>query len=106
MMKLFSTIMAAAGMASLLTTAQAHGQATHGGAPQAGGPVITALPTRPQIDCADYRRQKDGAWTPRKPVVVGGMALTPSMSFTPGVAFNGIDLASLLNARCNIAIGR
>lgn len=55
------------------------------------------------VRCADFRRQTDGAWTPRRPVVVGGVGLAPGVSFTPGVAFGGVDLAAVLDARCGKA---
>jgi hypothetical protein len=68
--------------------------------------MTAARPPRSQIKCADYRRQPGGGRTLRKPVVVGGVSLTPSVSFTPGVAFSGIDVEAILDARCGRVQGR
>jgi hypothetical protein len=73
---------------------------------QPANPATATPSDRSQIKCADYRRQKDGAWTPRRPVVVGGVSLSPGVAFPPGVAFSGIDVAAVLDARCGRTPGR
>ena len=61
---------------------------------------MSAAPAGQALACADFRRQPDGTWTPRRPVVVGGMTVTPVMSFSRGVSFGGVDPAAVLEARC------
>jgi hypothetical protein len=94
---MITLMLLAATMASAqpLTTPPSPGVRDHPTDPAAATP-----PERPRAKCADFRRQKDGAWTPRRPVVVGGVSLSPGVAFTPGVAFSGINLAAALDARC------
>lgn len=76
-----------------------------GGQGQPASPA-PATPDHIKLRCADYRRQQDGAWTPRRPIIVGGVSLTPGVSFTSGVSFSGIDLAARLDARCSRTLGK
>lgn len=109
MIKLFfvTMMMGVAAMESPSGTAQPF--TTSPGPAGQSQPIVSMTATsshRPQIKCVDYRRQPDGAWTPRRPVGFGGVSLTPGTSFTPGVAFSGIDLAAILDARCSRTPGR
>lgn len=38
----------------------------------------------------------DGAVSPKKSVVVGGVTMNPGVSFREGVAFSGVDIAAHL----------
>ena len=66
-----------------------------------GGPSAALLaPAGQALACTDFRRQPDGSWSPRRPVTIGGMTLTPAMSFSRGVSFGGVDVGAALDAHC------
>lgn len=67
------------------------------GADGAGPPA--AAPSQ-RLSCSDFQRLASGAWTPRRTVRVRGAVLTPGTTFTPGVAFGGVDLGAALEAHC------
>ena len=71
-----------------------------GASSSAASPNAAPAPAARTLDCSDFRRQPDGSWTPRRPVVVGGMTVTPAMSFSRGVSFGGVDAAATLDAHC------
>ncbi len=57
-----------------------------------------------QIPCEAFRKNPDGSWTCIKPVTISGpngtVKLGAGMTFSPGVAFMGVDLAKLLEEHC------
>ena len=56
-----------------------------------------------------FRRNADGTWTATKPFSIGGVSMGPGVSFSRGVAFSGVDLASMLDqlaARYPFAVQR
>ena len=40
-----------------------------------------------------FHSSPDGSFTPKVPVKIGGVAMGPGVTFTPGVSFSGVDLA-------------
>ena len=52
------------------------------------------------LTCADFVRNPNGTWSPVHPVQIGPVTMGPGVSFSPGVQFGGIDLASILNKQC------
>ena len=42
-----------------------------------------------------FQTNIDGSVSPKMPVFVGGVTMTPGVSFTTGVSFGGLDIASL-----------
>lgn len=56
------------------------------------------------VPCDQFVKHPDGSWSPLKPMTLkhDGMevGISPAVSFRPGVAFDGVDLATLLNQSC------
>ncbi len=50
--------------------------------------------------CPDFRKNQDGSWSPVVPIQIGGVSMGPGVSFNSGVLFEGVDLASQLEAKC------
>jgi hypothetical protein len=42
-----------------------------------------------------FSQNPDGTVTPRSQVTIGGVTMGPGVTFTRGVAFSGIDIASM-----------
>lgn len=59
---------------------------------------------RQGISCSDFHQNQDGSWSSNRPVSIAGpngqVQIGQGASFRPGVAFNGIDLATYLNQQC------
>jgi hypothetical protein len=55
--------------------------------------------TRP-LTCSDFKRNPNGSWSPLVGITLNGVTMGPGVSFTPGVSFGGVDLASILNQKC------
>ena len=68
-------------------------------------PSTSPIPAGQALTCADFHRLANGSWTPRRPVAVGGVALTPGVSFSRGVSFGGVDVAAVLDASCRSSRG-
>ena len=45
-----------------------------------------------------FRRNADGTWTAVRGFTVGGVSMGPGVSFSRGVSFSGVDMASELDA--------
>lgn len=54
--------------------------------------------------CSAFRANSNGSWTTIARVTIPGpngqVTLDPGVTVTPGVAFNGLDIASWLNQNC------
>jgi hypothetical protein len=44
-----------------------------------------------------FRRNGPGSWTAIKPFQIGGVSMSPGVSFTRGVVMNGVDMAAQLD---------
>lgn len=63
-------------------------------------PVSRGSAAAQPLNCADFTRNADGSWSPRRMVSMKGFTISPGVSFTEGVTINGIDLAKQLNSQC------
>lgn len=72
-------------------------------------PVMAQLlqPAQPQIStvpCDAFQHNPDGSWSPLHRVTITGpngqVTMGPGVAFRPGVAFMGIDMATVLNRQC------
>jgi hypothetical protein len=64
------------------------------------GLAPTVASTQSTLTCADFVRNPNGSWSPVRPITLNGITMGPGVAFMPGVAFGGIDLASVLNQQC------
>ena len=57
------------------------------------------------IDCRKFRKNADGSWSATEQMTIAGpngnVQIGPGVSFNPGVAFSGVDLAATLNRECS-----
>ena len=51
-----------------------------------------------------FLRNTDGSFSPRQIIRVGGVTLGPSVRFSPGVAFAGIDFTQYVNRDLEVQI--
>jgi hypothetical protein len=52
------------------------------------------------LTCSDFVRNPDGSWSPVRVITLNGVTMGPGVAFSPGVAFGGVDLATILNRQC------
>jgi len=56
------------------------------------------------IPCNAFQKNPDGSWSPTRQVTISGPngqgTMNPGVSFRPGVAFMGIDMATALEQQC------
>ena len=53
-----------------------------------------------KIKCADFRKNADGTWTSRPTAKIGTNAFSNHTFDTQGVSIGGVDLATILNRKC------
>jgi len=63
-------------------------------APSPPGEVPVAL------TCHDFQRNPDGSWSPVRPVVLSGVALSPSTHYKKGDVLAGVPLPEVLEKQC------
>ncbi|MGA7326854.1 MAG: hypothetical protein WBX25_20775 [Rhodomicrobium sp.] len=63
-------------------------------APSPPGEVPVAL------TCRDFQKNPDGSWSPVHPVVLSGMALSPSAHYKKGDVLAGVPLPEVLEKQC------
>jgi hypothetical protein len=52
------------------------------------------------LNCSDFKLNDNGSWSPVRAIQIGSVTMGPGVSFTPGVQFGGVDLATILNQKC------
>lgn len=64
----------------------------------------TALPqtvaAQQQPNCADFRRNADGSWSPTHTFTASGFTLNPSWRFFPGQVYGNTNVVAMLNQNC------
>ena len=64
----------------------------------------TALPqmaaAQQQPNCADFRRNTDGSWSPTHTFTASGFTLDPSWRFFPGQVYGNTNVVAMLNQNC------
>jgi hypothetical protein len=50
--------------------------------------------------CADFKLNPDGSWSPLHAVTVGDVTISQKAAFLPGSKIGDVDLATLLNEQC------
>lgn len=68
-------------------------------------PLELGQPTPPSPaaappNCADFRHNPDGSWSPVHPVTVGDVTISRKGNFAPGTVVGGVDIAAQLNQQC------
>jgi len=52
------------------------------------------------LGCSDFTRNRDGTWSPAHSIVVGVMAIRPTLSFRAGDRVGGTNLGAILDDEC------
>src|SRR5579872_7294624 len=64
-------------------------------------PALAQMATPQQEpNCADFRRNPDGSWSPTTTFTTNGVTLDPSWHFYPGQVYGSTDVVGMLNQRC------
>lgn len=53
-----------------------------------------------QPNCADFRRNTDGSWSPTHAFVAQGVMLDPNWRFFPGQVYGSTNVVAMLNQNC------
>jgi hypothetical protein len=66
-------------------------------------PVLPAMADT--IPCSVFQKNPDGSWSAKQQITITGpngqVTISPGVSYRPGVAFMGIDLAAQLEQQCH-----
>ncbi len=63
-------------------------------------PVRTQPRQPTRLTCLDFHLTLDGSWRAYHPLTINGVKIDPRVAFHPGDTLFGVDLASMLNAKC------